>query len=75
MPIIIRLCALCRAVLVTSVPSLNARMVYMALITAMVLRARSQDLLLLMSVCGVEFSTTGFKGGGKPRHTAGGTRL
>ena len=41
---------------------------FMALITAMVLCARSQDSILstLLSRVHVVFSTTGFKGGGKP---------
>ena len=45
-------------------------MVYMALITAAVLCARSQDLVMPVSVRSVRavFSTTGFKGGGKPHH-------
>ena len=42
----------------------------MALITALVLCARSQDSLLsvLMRRVHVVFSTAGFMGGGKPRH-------
>ena len=41
---------------------------FMALVTAMVLRARSQDSLLSVSVGRVHiaFSTAGFKDGGKP---------
>ena len=42
--------------------------VFMALITALVLFARSQDLVMSVSVrrVNVVFSTAGFKGGGKP---------
>ena len=41
---------------------------FMALITAMVLRARFQSLLMSVSVRKVQvvFSIAGFKGGGKP---------
>ena len=53
----------------------------MALITTLVLYARSQDLVIPMSVrtVHVAFSTAGFKGGGKPcrksRETAALNRL
>ena len=44
--------------------------VFMALITTLVLCARSQDLVMLVSVRRVHvvLSTAGFKGGGKPCH-------
>ena len=44
--------------------------VFMALVTALVLCAWSQDLLLSLSVCRtyVVFSTAGFEDGGKPCH-------
>ena len=42
---------------------------FMVIMTAMVLHARPDDSLILVSVRGVHdvFSTAGFKGGGKPR--------